>query len=184
MRSWQLLLIVCVVALLALFYEGLWGDPRAIPTVLIGTQAPLIVGPDVFTGDMLTTEQFRGKVMLVNFWASWCLECKIEHKSLLEINKRFGPHPDFVMLGVNYQDTPENARRYLKEYGNSFIHIRDVKGAIAIDYGVYGVPESFVVDQDGKIVYKYIGPLIGQTFADLTQKILQPLLQESSSQIL
>ena len=181
-RGWHFVLVVCVVGLVVLFYQGLWGDPRAIPTVLIGTPAPDFSGPEVNTGETLSLSDFKGKVVMINFWASWCLECRQEHENLLAINRRFGQNPDFVMLGVNYQDEPENAREYLKTYGNSFKHVRDLKGTISIDYGVYGVPETFVFDKRGIIRYKHVGPIIGQAYTHLTEKVIAPLLEEQPRQ--
>lgn len=177
MKTWHFILVIMVAGLLTLFYKGLWGDPRAIPTVLIGTQAPTFSGPEVRTGETVEMNRFLGKVILINFWASWCLECRTEHENLLAISRRFSPHPDFVMLGINYQDREEDALKYLQVYGSNFDHVRDLKGRISIDYGVYGVPETFVIDQQGVIRYKYVGPLVGAVYSNLTETILQPLLE-------
>ena len=176
-KTWHFVLVLMIVGLVSLFYMGLWGDPRAIPTVLIGTQAPIISGPEVRTGETISTSRFQGKVILINFWASWCLECRTEHENLLAISRRFSSHPDFLMLGINYQDGPEDARKYLQVYGSNFDHVRDLKGTISIDYGVYGVPETFVIDQQGVIRYKYVGPLVGPVYTYLTESVLQPLLE-------
>lgn len=176
MNSWKFFLVIGLVGFLWLAYQGLWGDPRALPTVLIGTHAPSISGPGLVSDEAISPDHLKGKVVLLNFWASWCLECRQEHSSLLAINQRFGPHSDFVMLGVNYQDRKEDALDYLKVRGNSFRHVRDLKGAISIDYGVYGVPETFVIDRQGTIRFKYVGPLIGTVLTHLTDQILQPLL--------
>ena len=181
MKTWHFILVLAVAGLVTLFYKGLWGDPRAIPTVLIGTQAPMISGPEVRTGETISTGRFHGKVILINFWASWCLECRTEHENLLAINRRFSQHPDFVMLGINYQDREKDALEYLQVYGSNFDHVRDIKGAISIDYGVYGVPETFVIDQQGIIRYKYVGPLVGTVYSNLTETILQPLLERRPS---
>jgi cytochrome c biogenesis protein CcmG/thiol:disulfide interchange protein DsbE len=178
MRTWHFILVLAVVGLLTMFYKGLWGDPRAIPTVLIGTQAPIISGPEVRTGETIATTRFQGKVILINFWASWCLECRTEHENLLAISRRFSPDPDFVMLGINYQDREEDARQYLQVNGSNFDHVRDLKGKISIDFGVYGVPETFVIDQQGVIRYKYVGPLVGSVYSDLTERVLQPMLEK------
>jgi len=180
MKIWHLILVIAVVGLLALFYKGLWGDPRSIPTVLIGTQAATVSGPEVRTGEILSTSRFQGKVIMINFWASWCLECRTEHENLMALNRRFSPNPDFVMLGINYQDRLEDAQKYLQEYGSNFDHVRDLKGTISIDYGVYGVPETFVIDRQGIIRYKYVGPLVGPAYTHLTDDILQPLLEGRS----
>jgi cytochrome c biogenesis protein CcmG/thiol:disulfide interchange protein DsbE len=176
-RGWHIAVIVGVIGLLSLFYKGLWGNPQYIPPVLIGKPAPEFSGPDLYTGETLSLTQFQGKVVMVNFWASWCLECRDEHPNLLAIQKQFGDHPDFVMLGINYQDEEENAKKYLEVYGNAFRHVRDPDGKISIDYGVYGVPETFVFDRQGIIRYKHIGPIIGPTYPQLTNQVILPLLQ-------
>ncbi len=176
-KGTQLTLVLVLLGLFYLFYEGLWGNPRHIPTVLIGTDAPMVEGPDVETGELISLKQFKGKVVLLNFWASWCYECKVEHESVLELHRLFKDDPNFVMLGVNYQDKLPDARKYLKEYGTTFAHMRDLKGQLAIDYGVYGVPETFVIDQQGKIRYKYVGPVTGHMYTKITQEIIAPLLK-------
>lgn len=176
-RGWHIALVIGVVGLLALFYQGLWGDPRALPTVLIGTPAPSFVGPELHSGEMISLASFRGKVVVINFWASWCEECKLEHENLLKINERFSKNPGFVMLGINFQDQEEDAKEYLRIRDSNFKHIRDLKGTISIDYGVYGVPETFVFDQQGIIRYKQVGPIIEPAYTKLTDQIIQPLLQ-------
>lgn len=175
-RGAQITLIVVLLGLFALFYKGLWGDPRHIPTVLIGTQAPTFAGPDVETGRTISLDQFRGKVVVLNFWASWCYECRVEHEHILRLHEEFRHDPHFVMLGVNYQDELPDAQAYLKRYGSSFPHVRDIKGTIAIDYGVYGVPETFVIDRQGVIRHKWVGPIVGPVYDALTKRILPPLL--------
>lgn len=176
-RLTQAILLIVLFGLLALFYQGLWGDPRSLPTVLIGTKAPSFEGPDVETGETISFEQFRGKVVLLNFWASWCYECKVEHQDILRLHREFQQYPDFVMLGVNYQDKIPDALAYLRRHGSTFRHVRDVTGSLAIDYGVYGVPETFVIDRDGIIRHKWVGPIVGPTYTNLTQKVLLPLLK-------
>lgn len=175
-RGWQIALIAGLLGLFALFYQGLWGNPRLIPTILIGTPAPAFSGPAVGADGTVSLEQFRGKVVMLNFWASWCQECRLEHQNLLAINERFSRDPNFVMLGVNYQDQEADALAYLRTYGSNFAHVRDVKGAISFDYGVYGVPETFVIDQQGVIRCKTIGPIIGPVYATYSQRLLPGLL--------
>lgn len=176
-RGWHIALVVGVVGLLTLFYKGLWGNPQYIPPVLVGTPAAIFEGPELYSGELVSLNRFQGKVVMINFWASWCLECREEHENLLAIHKRFGAHPNFVMLGIDYQDEESDAKKYLEVYGNTFTHIRDPKGTISIDYGVYGVPETFVLDQEGIIRFKHIGPIIGPAYTRLTDHILQPLLE-------
>jgi cytochrome c biogenesis protein CcmG/thiol:disulfide interchange protein DsbE len=177
LRGWHLALIVTLAALFLLFYKGLWGDPSAIPTVLINSPAPTFVGPDVVSGATIDLAQYRGKVILLNFWASWCQECRIEHENLLALYDQFRSNPDFVMMGVNYQDKLDDARHYLEVYGSPFQHVRDFKGTISIDYGVYGVPETFIIDKQGVIRHKQIGPIVGPTYTLLTERVLPTLLQ-------
>lgn len=179
-RTWQAVLMLGVVGILVLLYQGLWGDPRHIPSVLVGKPAPLFSGPEVMTGEQVSVDQYRGKVVMLNFWASWCQECFLEHENLLAIHRRFSDHPDFVMLGINYQDKESDARKYLETYGSSFQHVRDEKGVISIDYGVYGVPETFVFDRQGIIRFKYVGPIMGQVFTHLTEEVIEPLLEGRS----
>ncbi len=180
-RAVQILLVIGLIALFTLFLKGLGGDPRSIPTVLIGTTAPTFAGPDVESGKTISLDQYKGKVVLLNFWASWCYECKVEHKDILRLHEQFKDHPDFVMLGVNYQDELPNAQQYLKTYGSSFQHVRDIKGTLAIDYGVYGVPETFVIDKQGIIQHKWVGPIVGQVYTNLTEQVISPLLKKTQS---
>lgn len=181
-RGWHIALVIVVLGLLTLFYQGLWGDPRALPTVLIGTPAPPFAGPELNSGEMISLASFRGKVVVINFWASWCQECKLEHENLLKINEHFNKNTNFVMLGINYQDQEEDAKEYLRIHGSNFKHVRDMKGTISIDYGVYGVPETFVFDQQGIIRYKQVGPIIEPAYTKLTDQIIQPLLQRQPLQ--
>lgn len=178
-RNLQIITVMILLGLLVLFYQGLWGDPRHIPTVLVGTQAPGFMGPDVESGEPISFDQYKGKVVVLNFWASWCQECKVEHHNILRLHDQFKNDPQFAMLGVNYQDDVVDAQAYLKQFGSTFRHVRDVKGALAIDYGVYGVPETFVIDQQGIIRHKWVGPIVGQVYTNLTEKVITPLLQSA-----
>jgi len=175
-RGWQVALVLGLLGLFTLFYQGLWGDPKMIPSVLIGTPAPTFDGPRVGSSERLGLEHFRGKVLVINFWASWCQECRLEHSNLLAIYTRFKDHPKFAMLGIDYQDKEDDALDYLREYGTSFPHIHDLTGALSIDYGVYGVPETFIIDQQGLIRYKWIGPIIGDAYTHVIEAVIPPLL--------
>ncbi len=182
-RGWQIALVAGFLGLLVLFYQGLWGNPRLIPTVLIGTPARAFEGPLVDSGEPLSFDQLRGKVVVLNFWASWCQECRLEHRNLLALNERFRSNPDFAMLGIDYQDKEADAREYLQTFGTNFRHIRDVKSTISFDYGVYGVPETFVIDRQGIIRCKTIGPIIGDVYVSLTEKVLPALLSGTTEKI-
>jgi cytochrome c biogenesis protein CcmG/thiol:disulfide interchange protein DsbE len=176
-RFWQFTLVAGLLGLFVLFYQGLWGNPKYIPSVLIGTPAPVFSAPVLGATETLSLDQFRGKVVLLNFWASWCLECRLEHNNLLALNEQFSRDPDFVMLGINYQDKEDDALEYIKTYGSNFEHVRDIKNSLAFDYGVYGVPETFVIDQQGIIRCKTIGPIVGMVYTNYTQRVLPMLLQ-------
>lgn len=177
-RGWHLVVVVAILGLLTVFYKGLWGNPGYIPTVLVGTAAPTFEAPDVYTGEIVSLDRYRGKVVVMNFWASWCEQCKEEHANLLEIQRRYGGAPQFVMLGINYQDRVPDAQEFLQIFGRGhFPYLRDVKGTITIGYGVYGIPETFVIDQQGIIRYKHIGPVIGSAFIEITERVIEPLLR-------
>src|ERR1700747_2735891 len=134
------------------------GDPSRIPSALIGRPAPQTVLPPldglVYKGAPvpgLDPAVFKGKVSIVNVWASWCVPCHDEAPLLTELG-----HDDRLQIvGINYKDSPDNARRFLGRYGNPFGMVGvDSNGRAAIEWGVYGVPETFIVGRDGKIVYK------------------------------
>jgi cytochrome c biogenesis protein CcmG/thiol:disulfide interchange protein DsbE len=159
-----LLPLVCFLALAALFLFRLGaGDPGRLPSALIGrpapdTPLPPLAGvtkdgapiPGIATGD------FNGAVSLVNVWASWCVPCADEAPLLMQIaqDKRIR------MVGINYKDQAENARRFIARYGNPFVTIgADPSGRAGIEWGVYGVPETFIVDRAGRVAYKLVGPI-------------------------
>lgn len=137
-------------------------DISEIPSALIGTKAPWR-DLEPLSGAMrngapvpaLSAEATKGKLTLVNFWASWCVPCRQEHPIILELSK----DPRLTVVGVNYKDGNENALRFLGELGNPFAAIGlDPAGRMAIDWGVYGIPESYLVGPDGTILYKKVGP--------------------------
>ncbi|MFN4141125.1 DsbE family thiol:disulfide interchange protein [Aestuariivirga sp.] len=159
-RLWLVLLPVIVFAgLAAMFWKGLSGEPSKIPSALIGKPVPDFTLPPVEglgVPGLETAQLKQGKVTVVNVWASWCAPCRIEHPLLMELARR----GDIVLAGINYKDEPENARRFLGTLGQPFAAVgADRDGRAAVDWGVYGVPETFVVDGAGLIRFKHIGPL-------------------------
>lgn len=176
-KGWHFLTFAVLFGLIFIFYQGLYGNPSYIPPVIINTPAHEFVAPELYEGKPVRLSDYKGKVIVLNFWASWCKECALEHSYLLEINERYKGDSRFVMLGVNYQDKTDLAQAYLKQHGNNFIHVRDFSGKVSIDYGIYGVPETFVIDQQGMIRHKAIGPIIGETATFLVEKIIEPLLK-------
>ena len=151
-------------ALAAIFWSQLDSGRSIseIPSALIGTKAPLLDMPPLegatFKGapmPALTDAAIKGKLTLVNVWASWCVPCREENPIILELAK----DPRLTVVGINYKDQTENALRFLGELGNPFAAVGvDPRGKAAIDWGVYGIPESYLVDALGTIVYKRVGP--------------------------
>ncbi|RCS24960.1 DsbE family thiol:disulfide interchange protein [Phyllobacterium salinisoli] len=159
-----LLPLVIFIALAAIFTIQLLSgrDETVIPSALIGKPAPAITLPPL---EGLVSDgkpvpgfdpvSFSGQVTLVNVWASWCVPCRAEHPLLMQL----AGDQRFRLVGLNYKDSPENARRFLGDLGNPFSAVgADATGRAAIEWGVYGVPETFLVGRDGKILYKHVGP--------------------------
>ena len=139
------------------------GDPGALPSVLVGKSAPAFDLAPLGEGAGLKTADLLGRVTVVNVFASWCVPCREEHPVLTELAK----DPRLRLVGINYKDKPENARTFLASLGNPYAAIGvDENGRTAIDWGVYGVPETFIVGPDGIIRQKFIGPLTDETVAD------------------
>jgi cytochrome c biogenesis protein CcmG/thiol:disulfide interchange protein DsbE len=167
-RRMRLILFVPVAIFLALaglflFRLSIGGDPSAIPSVLVGRPVPETALPPldglVRNGSPvpgLTPADLRGRPLLVNVFASWCGPCRIEHPLLM----RLAEDPDLAIVGINNKDQPENARRFLGALGNPYSAVGvDPSGRASIEWGVYGVPETFVVSPDGTILHKHIGPI-------------------------
>jgi len=142
------------------------GDPSRIPSALIGRQAPQTALPPL-EGLLNNGAQvpgldptvFKGRVSLVNVWASWCVPCHDEAPLLTEL----GHDSRLQIVGINYKDSADNARRFLGRYGNPFSIVGvDANGRASIEWGVYGVPETFIVGREGKIVYKLVGPVTAE----------------------
>jgi cytochrome c biogenesis protein CcmG/thiol:disulfide interchange protein DsbE len=182
-RLWLMALpLVAFVALAALFWFGLQeGDPSKIPSALIGRPAPQTKLPAleglVAAGSQvpgLDPAALKGRVSLVNVWASWCVPCHDEAPLLTQLaqDKRL------QLVGINYKDAPDNARRFLGRYGNPFSLVGvDSNGRAAIEWGVYGVPETFIVGRSGKILYKLVGPVTPENI----DAVLKPEIEKALS---
>jgi cytochrome c biogenesis protein CcmG, thiol:disulfide interchange protein DsbE len=179
-RLLVLIPLVAFLGLAALFFVRLGsGDPSALPSALIGKLAPSVDLPPVdgLTHDGkqvpgLANADFLGKVTLVNVWASWCVPCHEEAPLLMQLAQ----DPRIRVAGINYKDQPENARRFLGRYGNPFaVSGADPSGRAAIEWGVYGVPETFVVGRDGKIAFKLVGPITPENL----QEKLVPAIEKA-----
>ncbi|MBE0624129.1 MAG: DsbE family thiol:disulfide interchange protein [Burkholderiales bacterium] len=162
-----------VFAVMAVFLGiGLTMNPRDIPSPLIGKPVPEFSLPPVKGGTLgLASADLRGEVSIVNVFASWCVACREEHPILMGIKEK-GLVP---LHGINYKDKPDDARAWLDEMGDPYTRIgADIAGKVAIDWGVYGVPETFVIDREGRIAYKQIGAVTPEILRD---KIM-PLVRE------
>jgi cytochrome c biogenesis protein CcmG, thiol:disulfide interchange protein DsbE len=172
--------LVLFLGLAALFLIRLGaGDISRIPSVLIGHPAPTTVLPGVAGLERngkpvpgLETDSFKGAVSVLNVWASWCVPCRDEAPLLLTLAR----DPRVRILGINYKDSAENARRFLARYGNPYVgNGADLNGRASIEWGVYGVPETFVVGRDGRIAYKLIGPIEPNNL----EKALKPEIEKA-----
>jgi len=158
-RLWiKLTLTVSIVGgLAALLAYGFTRDSRYVYSPLIATQAPTFT-LTLFDGGTLDSKDLVGKAVLVNFWASWCVPCRAEARTLEDAWQKHNKR-GVVFVGVNIQDKEDDARNFLKEFGITYLNGRDDSGKIAIDYGVWGIPETFFVDAQGRITYKHAGEL-------------------------
>jgi|SRR5215470_15657873 cytochrome c biogenesis protein CcmG/thiol:disulfide interchange protein DsbE len=175
-----LLPLIVFIGLVALFFYRLGvGDPSRIPSALIGQPVPTTDLPplpglerDNKPVPGVTNATLQGAVTLVNVWASWCVPCHDEAPLLEQLAK----DKRIQLAGINYKDVPDNARRFLSRYGNPFAAVgRDETGRTSIDWGVYGVPETFLIGRDGRIAYKLVGPIT----ADNLVNTLKPEIEKA-----
>jgi cytochrome c biogenesis protein CcmG/thiol:disulfide interchange protein DsbE len=168
---WSLPLAVFAV-LVVFFAVGLTRDPREVPSPLIGKPVPAFTLAQLHAPDKtLGTADLRGQVWLLNVWASWCVSCRVEHPLLLELAKA----NVVPIVGLDYKDKPEEGKAWLAQRGDPYrVSVMDQDGRVGIDWGVYGVPETFVVDKNGVIRYKHIGPVT----AEALQQTILPMVRE------
>lgn len=178
--SRRLLVALPVTAFAGIAGMFLWGlarDPSTLPSTLVGRRVPQFSLKAVLgrTGE-LSDSDLVGQVSLVNFFASWCPPCRLEHPIFLEIaGKNIVP-----LYGINYKDTPENASRWLNTLGDPYAQTgADLDGRVAIEWGVYGIPETFVIDAEGRIAYRHIGQLTEQALAASILPLIERLRQDA-----
>lgn len=148
-----LLIFALLVIVLA---RGLEFDPRHLPSARQGKPAPRFEVPTLGSDQVFTTQSMLGKVWVINVFASWCTACVIEHPKLLKLSKR----PDFNLIGLAYKDEPAATAQWLRQHGDPYRKIAlDLNGLVGIDYGVYGVPETYVINAQGVITYRHVGPI-------------------------
>jgi cytochrome c biogenesis protein CcmG, thiol:disulfide interchange protein DsbE len=178
--------LIAFLALALLFWFRLGsGDPSRIPSALIGRPAPQTTLPllEGLTNNGaqvpgLDPATFKGKVSLVNVWASWCVPCHDEAPLLTTLAK----DTRVQLVGINYKDAPDNARRFLGRYGNPFGVVgTDANGRASIEWGVYGVPETFIVGREGTIVYKLVGPITAENLGAVLMPEIEKALKAAGS---
>ena len=166
---------LAVVPVLVLLAYGFRTDPREIPSPLVGRPAsPFSL--TTFDGKPLALEALRGHVVVVNFWASWCYPACYEEAPSLERAWKSYKDRGLVVVGVNFQDKDEPARRFLSQFGHTFPNAPDPAGRVSVDYGVYGVPETYFIDRQGRIRFKKVGPVTDE----LLKQQIEALLGEAA----
>lgn len=163
---WRRVLIAAVLTLVpvAILAYGLRANPRAIPSPLVGRPAPAFTLPVVDGGSEVRLADLRGRVVVVNFWASWCVPCREEAQALEAVWQRYRAG-GLSMVGVNIQDRRAAAREFLDATRPSYPNVVDATGATSIAYGIYGVPETFVIDRDGRIRARHVGAITAEALA-------------------
>jgi cytochrome c biogenesis protein CcmG/thiol:disulfide interchange protein DsbE len=181
-RSWLVALPLLGFALLAvLFFVRIGGDPSQVPSALIGRLAPALDLPPLAALERdgkpvpgLRAADFAGQVTVVNVWASWCVPCHDEAPLLVQL----AADPRIRVVGINQKDQSDNARRFLGRYGNPFAAVGvDDNGRASIEWGVYGVPETFIVGRDGRIAHKLVGPITAQNL----ETVVKPEIEKALS---
>ena len=167
--------------IIALLAYGMTVDPKELPSTMPGRPAPdfALRVMDTEPADTVRLSEHRGEVVVVNFWASWCLACRDEHSDLSGTALAYAER-GVKFYGVIYNDSESNARRWIREMGGqSYPSLIDARSRTAIDYGLYAVPETVIIDQQGKVVYKHIGPITSRQLED----IIDPLLSGASAEV-
>lgn len=164
--------IVVFASFVALAVTGMYrDDPESLPSAREGQPAPAVVLSEFSGKELFDDSDLRdGEVKLVNYWASWCAPCRVEHPNLEALSQE-----GITIYGVNYKDQEDNAASFLEELGDPYAAIgRDEKGRMALDWGVYGVPETYVIDGEGKIILRFAGPI--------TQRVIKNTLRPALEQ--
>jgi len=161
-----------IVAFLAV---GLTRDPREVPSPLIDKPAPVFDLPQLAAADQrFTPESMKGRVWMLNVWASWCTACREEHPLLMELSKS----KVIPLIGLNYKDQRPDALKTLARSGNPYqLSVHDLDGRVGINYGVYGVPETFLIDKNGVIRHKQIGPITAESWSQTILPLIEKLNQ-------
>lgn len=167
--NWKRSLVGLAIAvpIVMLLGYGLTRDPRQIDSPLPGRPAPDFALPALAGNDSIMLSELRGNVVVINFWASWCIPCRQEHPVLLGAAQQYEPR-GVKFVGIAYNDRPDDSRRWLNELGSAYPSLVDAGARTAIDYGVSGVPETFILDKQGVVAFKKFGPI---TTTEISQKL-------------
>lgn len=164
MKKIKYFLPLLVFVFLGLFLlRGIKLDPDELPSPLIGQPVPAFRLPELSADKVLTVDDLKGKVILLNVWATWCVSCKMEHPYLLNLAKE-----GVIIVGLNYKDDKQQALQWLKELGNPYaFNIADAEGRLGLDLGVFGAPETYLIDKEGIIRHKHVGVINNQVWETL-----------------
>jgi cytochrome c biogenesis protein CcmG/thiol:disulfide interchange protein DsbE len=166
------LIIIILISSFLFIYLLQKKDPNKPPSALLNESLPEISLVNLFNEEeMLSNYNLKEKTILINFFASWCAPCKVEHPLFFDIKKKY---PNLYLIGIDHKDKKEDALKYLSGEGNPYDYVGvDKKGSVGLDFGVFGLPETFLVNSSGKIIYKYLGPLTKKVF----ENEIKPLLK-------
>jgi len=166
------IIVIILISSFLLIYLLQQKDPNKPPSALLNENLPEIKLVNLFYEEQrLFNFDLKEKIILINFFASWCAPCKVEHPLFFAIKKKY---PDLYLIGINHKDKKKDALKYLSEEGNPYDYVGlDIKGLVGLEFGVFGLPETFLVNSSGKIIYKYLGPLTKKVF----QNEIKPLLK-------
>ena len=165
------LIVLLIICIFSLTYLLSGKDPNKPPSALLNKDVPIFESSSLYNSkDIIKTKDIKNKKTLINFFASWCSPCKIEHPLFFEIRKKY---PELYLLGFNHKDPTSDAKKYLNDDGNPYDFVGvDSDGLIALEFGVFGLPETYLINEDGKIIYKFMGPLT----MDILKNEIEPLL--------
>lgn len=170
-RLLRWLIPLSTVPVLVLLAYGFRTNPRDIPSPLVGRPAPGFT-LTTFGGEPLSLDAYRGQVVVLNFWASWCYPACYQEAPVLEQGWRQWRDRGVVVLGLDIQDTDDKAKKFIADFGLTFPNARDVSGKVSIDYGVFGVPETFFIDRQGRIRARHVGAVTPDVFRSTVQRLL------------
>lgn len=163
--------LIFFVILLAILWHGMSRDPNLLPSTLLDKPLPFFLAPTLHSNNLISSNQFTGKVTILNVWATWCAACQVEQPLLIDLAK----NPEVQILGLDYKDQRQQAKQFLVNNGNPYKEvIFDEQGQYAMKLGVYGTPETFLIDQKGIIRYRYVGALT----VDVVEKDLLPRIDQ------